>query len=69
MIFGGAVLFLCDVEDGFGEFGEEVEDAGVFPLVFAEGFVVHEEVAEVAVAVDLVDPFGEFFGGEWPFFP
>ena len=37
--------------------------------MFAEGFVVHEEVAEVPVAVDVVDPSGELFSGEWPFFP
>lgn len=69
VIFGGAVLFVGDIEDCFGEFFHEVEDAGVFPLVFTEGFVVHEEVAEVSVAVDVVDPLGEFFGGEWPLFP
>lgn len=69
MVFGGAVGFVGDIEDCFGEFFHEVEDAGVFPLVFTEGFVVHEEVAEVSVAVDVVDPLGEFFGGERPFFP
>ena len=69
MVFGGAVGFVCDIEDCFGEFFEELKDAGVCPLVFAEGFVIHEEVAEVAVAVDVVDPLGELLGGEWPFFP
>ncbi len=69
VVFGGAVGFFGDIEDCFGEFFEELEYSGVFPLVFAEGFVVHEEVAEIAVAVDLVDPACEFFGAEWPFFP
>lgn len=58
-----------DIEDCFGEFLHEVEDPGVLPLVFTEGFVVHEEVAEVSVAVDIVDPLGEFFGGQRPLFP
>jgi hypothetical protein len=30
--------------------------------VLAEGLVVHEQVAQVAVAVDLVDPVGELLG-------
>lgn len=56
-------------EDVGGEVAHEIEDAGVGPLVFAEGFEVHEEVADEAVAVDLVDPVGEFFGGEGPLGP
>ena len=38
---------------------DEIENTRVFPLVLTEGFVVHEQVAEVSVAVDLVDPAGE----------
>jgi hypothetical protein len=37
--------------------------------MFAEGFIVHKEVDGVAVAVDLIDPAGEFFGSQRPFFP
>lgn len=48
---------------------EEVEDAGVFPLVFAEGFVVHEEVYEGAVDGGILEPFDVGVGLEWPFFP
>ena len=69
VVLGGAVGFLGDVEDGLGEFFQELEDAGVGPLVLAEGFVVHEKVAEVAIAVDLVDPLGEALGGEGPLGP
>ena len=42
---------------------------GVRPLVLAEGFVIHEQVADEAVAVDLVDPVGEFFGRQRPLLP
>jgi hypothetical protein len=67
---GDEVIFTFgDIEDGFGEFFQELEDAGVFPLVLAKGFVIHEEVAEVAIAVDVVDPLGEFFGREGPLGP
>lgn len=69
VVFGGAVFFVGDIEDGGGQVLEKLEDAGVGPLVFAEGFVVHEEVAEVAVAVDLVDPSGELLGGEGVLLP
>ncbi len=51
------------VEDGFRDGVEELEDARVGPLMLAEGLVVHEQVAEIAVAVDLVDPSGELLGG------
>ena len=37
--------------------------------MFAEGLVVHEEIADVAVAVDVVHPGGESFGAERPFLP
>ena len=48
---------------------EELEDPRVGPLVLAKGLVVHEQVAAVAVAVDLVDPTREFLGGKRPFLP
>jgi hypothetical protein len=37
--------------------------------VLAERFVVDEDVAEEAVAVDLVDPAGEFLGRQRPLLP
>lgn len=49
--------------EGFGgEVGEEVEDAGVGSVMLAEGFEVHEEVADLAA--DAGAHAGEFFGGE-----
>ena len=58
-----------DVVDGLGERVEELENSCVGPLVLAEGFVIHEEIAGESVAVDLVDPLCESLGAEWPFLP
>ncbi len=55
--------------DFAGEMPHEIENARVGPLVLAEGFVIHEQVADEPVAVDLADPAGEFFGGQRPLFP
>ena len=58
-----------DVEDRLGELGEEIEDSRLGPLVLPEGLVVHEQVAQEPVAVDLVDPLREFLGRERPLRP
>ena len=56
------VLSRVGVEDGLWQGAHEAEDARVGPLVLAEGLVVHEEVDEEAVAVDVVDPVCELLG-------
>lgn len=67
---GAEVVAACaDVEDFFWQGIEELEDAGFFPLVLAEGFVIHEEVAEVAGVIDAIDPLGERVGVERPMGP
>ena len=50
------------IEEFLGKGAEKIEDAGGGGLMFAEGFVVHEEVAELAA--DLGDHGSEFFRGE-----
>ena len=45
-----------------GQMLDEIEDARVGPLVLAERLIVHEQVADEAIAVDLIDPAGEFLG-------
>ena len=57
------------LQDLAGQVADEVEDAGLGPLVLAERLVVHEQVAEEAVAVDLVDPAGELLGRQRPLLP
>ena len=47
----------------------KIEDAGFLPLMLAEGLVVHKQVDDEAVAVDLVDPVREFVGGQRPLRP
>ena len=63
------VLPRIHVVDAAGQRVEELEDAGLAPLVLAQRLVVHEQVAHVAVAVDLVHPARELLGGERPFLP
>jgi len=63
------VLAGVHIEDLLRQNIKELKDAGVFPLMLAQGFVVHEQVAEVAVAVDLIHPPGESLGGERPLRP
>jgi len=56
-------------EDFIRQMPHKVEDSGFLPLMFAEGFVVHKEVYDEAVAVDLVYPAGELVGGQRPLTP
>ena len=39
-----------------GKMLHKIKNPGVGPLMFAEGFVIHEQIAQETVAVDLVDP-------------
>ncbi len=48
---------------------KKVENAGVLPLVLAEGFEIHKEVDEGATQAVIVNPLLIFGGGEGPFFP
>jgi len=56
-------------QDLLGQVLKKGEDSSVSPLVLSKGFVVHEEIDGITVAVDLVYPVGEFFGSEGPFGP
>ncbi len=56
-------------EDFLGQVPHEIEDAGILPLVFAQGLIIHEEVDHLAVAVDGADPAGELLGRQRPLGP
>ncbi len=49
-------------EKSGGEGFHKIEDAGFGGLVFTEGFVIHEKIAELPA--DLGSHLGEFFVGE-----
>ena len=57
------------IEDLLGQCIEKLEDPGIRPLMLTECLVIHEEVAELTVSVDLIHPSRELLGGEWPFLP
>ena len=63
------VLSRIHVEDFFRHRVEEFEDSCFGPLMFAERFVIHKQVAEKSVAVDLIHPLGKFFRRERPICP
>ena len=48
---------------------KKLEDARVGPLVLAESFVVHEQIAAVSITVDLIHPTCKFLGRKRPFLP
>src|SRR3989344_3386152 len=48
---------------------QKLENALVFPLVLAKGFVVHEQIDNIAVAVDFVYPLRVFWSRERKFLP
>ena len=47
----------------------KIKYAGIFPLMLAECFVIHKQIYDIAAAVDLIDPVGEFFRRQRPFGP
>ena len=47
----------------------KIEYARIFPLMLAEGLVIHKKVNNVTVAVNRVNPLGKFVGGKRPFGP
>jgi len=57
------------LEDFRRQLSKEVEDAGVLPLMLAEGLVVHEQIDNVSVTVDRVDPLAELSDAERPLAP
>ena len=46
---------------------EKVENAGILPLVFAEGLKIHEEINQVATETIVVEPSLVFFDSQRPF--
>lgn len=50
--------------DLLGQMTEEVEDARILPLVLAKGLIVHKEVDEVPVAINLRCPLCKLGRGE-----
>ena len=48
---------------------KEIEDSRIGPLVLAKGFVVHKQIADITIAVDLIDPMRKLLGRHRPFRP
>ena len=47
----------------------EIEYTCIFPLMLSQGFVIHEQVYNVTITVNCVDPLAEFICGQRPFGP
>src|SRR2546423_15384160 len=64
-------VFIRRAEDRAGKLAKKIEDAGLGPLVLAERFVIHEQVAQLPAArrVDLVHPRRELRRRHRPLLP
>jgi len=58
----GKKIILAAGHHSRGQGVQELEDARVGPLVLAESLIVHEQVADKAVAVYLVNPLCKLLG-------
>src|SRR3989304_10125840 len=47
----------------------EIENAGVFPLMLAEGLIIHKQIDDIARAICGIDPLCIAVCGERPFTP
>ena len=52
-----------------GQMSHKIEYACIFPLVLAECFIMHEQIDNLPVSVDVIYPVSEFIRGKRPLRP
>ena len=63
------ILTRIHIKHRFRQFFQERKNASLSPLVLTECLVVHEEIAQVAIPVDAIEPTRKSFCSKGPFGP